>query len=149
MIAKPDDVDTALSQLTAQFSGVFLARDEGIPGTIAHVVTVPAALRLVLPHLPAELHLQSYATLWQLAALLTAVFTTSNTGEGPGRVFEEERSCSLATGYRTGFGMPVVREPGRHLVRPQRSPCDPSTEINRRSKYLEMTEDAPVQLRGS
>lgn len=90
MIAKPDDVDTALSQLTAQFSGVFLARDEGIPGTIAHVVTVPAALRLVLPHLPAELHLQSYATLWQLAALLTAVFTTSNTGEGPGRVFEEE-----------------------------------------------------------
>jgi hypothetical protein len=60
MIAKPDDVDTALSQLTAQFSGVFLARDEGIPGTIAHVVTVPAALRLVLPHpasrtAPAEL----------------------------------------------------------------------------------------------
>jgi hypothetical protein len=71
----PHQVQWLLSEMTTQFAGVYLAHPEVMPVPLIHGVTAPAAVRLVLPHLPAELHLPSLAALWRVHVALLAAFT--------------------------------------------------------------------------
>jgi hypothetical protein len=49
-------VDQALSELTAEYAGHYAATMPSFPVPLIHTVTAPAAMRLVLAELPAELH---------------------------------------------------------------------------------------------
>lgn len=75
------EADWLLSEMTATFAGVYLAHPEIAPVPLVHGVTAPAAIRLVLPHLPARLRLPSVAAMWQSHLALVLAFTTSNAGE--------------------------------------------------------------------
>lgn len=69
-----DDVQAALSDLTAGCAGVYAAAELRIPIPLVHAVTAPAAVRLVLPHLPADQHRPSYEMAHQVSRGLVSVF---------------------------------------------------------------------------
>jgi hypothetical protein len=78
----PEHAQWLLSEMTAQFAGVYLAHPEVMPVPLIHAVTAPAAVRLVLPHLPTEQHEPSVAALWQVHTALLLAFT-SHRGDEP------------------------------------------------------------------
>ncbi|MGK5732069.1 questin oxidase family protein [Streptomyces sp. URMC 124] len=71
-----------LSEMTLQFADVYLGHPEVFPVPLVHGVTAPAAVRLVLPHLPHELHEPTLARLWQVHTAFLLVFTTDRREEG-------------------------------------------------------------------
>ncbi|WP_280264465.1 questin oxidase family protein [Nocardia wallacei] len=78
----PDHTDRLLSDMTAHYAGVCVAHtDSWFPIPLLHGVTAPAAARLVLPHLPPELHEPTVAALWQAQVTLLMMVTTSPAGE--------------------------------------------------------------------
>lgn len=77
----PDHAQRLLSDMTTEFAGIYLAHPELFPIPLIHGVTAPAAVRLVLPHLPDELHTPSLAALWQMHTALLLAFTSDRTGE--------------------------------------------------------------------
>ena len=70
-----DQLPELLSDMTATFAGIALAHPEINPVPLVHGVTAPAAVRLVLPYLPAELYEPSVAALWQVHTALLLMFT--------------------------------------------------------------------------
>ncbi|CAO5178174.1 DUF4243 domain-containing protein [Frankia sp. AiPs1] len=78
---RAEQAQALLSDLTAQFAGLCLVHTGPSPVPLIHAVTAPAALRLVLPYLPTELHEPSVATMWQTNAALLMVFTGDDRGE--------------------------------------------------------------------
>lgn len=69
-------VDAALAELGAIGAGRYLlVRPGGNPVPAIHTVTAPAALRMVLPHLPAEFARPSYAAVRDVSGTLLNVFT--------------------------------------------------------------------------
>jgi Questin oxidase-like len=72
----PEHAQWLLSEMTAHFAGVYLAHPEVMPVPLIHAVTAPAAVRLVLPHLPTEQHEPSVAALWQVHTALLLAFTS-------------------------------------------------------------------------
>ncbi|MFF3766941.1 hypothetical protein ACFYYR_23025 [Streptomyces sp. NPDC001922] len=71
-----------LGEMTLQFADVYLGHPEVYPVPLVHGVTAPAAARIVLPHLPYELHGPTLARLWQVQAAFLLAFTTDRRGEG-------------------------------------------------------------------
>ena len=65
--------DGALDELIAAAARVLAARDDA-PIAFCHAVTAPAAVRLVLPELPAPLQRASVATSWQVVGAIVAAF---------------------------------------------------------------------------
>ncbi|HEV7420590.1 MAG TPA: hypothetical protein VGO30_12160 [Mycobacterium sp.] len=79
----PDGAQWLLSQMTSTFAGVYLAHPEAPPVPLVHGVTAPAAVRLVLPHLPDGLHASTIAAMWHVHVGLLLAFThDGGTGEG-------------------------------------------------------------------
>jgi hypothetical protein len=74
MAAEPDSVETAHSSLTEAGARVYLANASCQPLVLLHTVTAPAAFRLLLPHLPAELHTTGLAYVWQNVAATAAAY---------------------------------------------------------------------------
>src|SRR5215468_9313005 len=72
--ADPESVEDALSSLTEVGARLYLANASRQPLVMLHTVTVPAALRLLLPHLPAGLHKTALAYVWQNVAAVAAVY---------------------------------------------------------------------------
>src|SRR5262245_16328364 len=72
--AEPESVETALSSLTEAGARLYLANASRQPLVLLHTVTVPAALRLLLPHLPPRLHKTALAYVWQNVAAVAAVY---------------------------------------------------------------------------
>lgn len=70
-----DQLPDLLGDMTTTFAGIALAHPELNPVPLVHGVTAPAAVRLVLAHLPAELYEPSVAALWQVHAALLLMFT--------------------------------------------------------------------------
>ncbi|HEY2696040.1 MAG TPA: hypothetical protein VGJ45_11265 [Pseudonocardiaceae bacterium] len=70
-----DQLPDLLGDMTTTFAGIALAHPEINPVPLVHGVTAPAAVRLVLPHLPAELVEPSLAALWQVHTALLLMFT--------------------------------------------------------------------------
>jgi hypothetical protein len=72
--AEPESVEDALSSLTEAGARMYLANASRQPLVLLHTVTAPAALRLVLPHLPAALHKTALAYVWQNVAATAAAY---------------------------------------------------------------------------
>jgi hypothetical protein len=66
-------VDRALDELIAQAARIVVAREDA-PIVYCHALTAPAAVRMVLPHIPAEHRRATLAGCWQLTAALVAAF---------------------------------------------------------------------------
>ena len=72
--AEPASVDAALSSLTEAGARLYMANASHQPLVLLHTVTVSAALRLILPHLPAGLHKTALAYVWQNVAAMAAAY---------------------------------------------------------------------------
>jgi Questin oxidase-like len=72
--AEPASVEDALSSLTEAGAHLYLANASRQPLVLLHTVTAPAALRLVLPHLPAGLQKTGLAYVWQNVAATAAAY---------------------------------------------------------------------------
>jgi hypothetical protein len=73
-LTEPESVDDALSAITEAGARLYLANATGQPLVLLHTVTAPAALRLLLPHLPAALHKTALAYVWQFVAAECATY---------------------------------------------------------------------------
>jgi hypothetical protein len=115
------DPDLALSEVTALFARVFLASaGQGNVIAFIHAVTGPAALRLLLPHLPASEAPRAVRYGWQAAAGIFAAFAGSLPGIGPGRATETPERLAdraVATGDEHAIKLTeaCLRE---HAIRP-------------------------------
>jgi hypothetical protein len=65
-------VDRALSELTAEYAGHYAATMPSFPIPLIHTITAPAAMRLALAELPAELHADSFCTIAEVNRQLFA-----------------------------------------------------------------------------
>src|SRR5215471_5454563 len=72
--AEPESVDAALSSLTEAGARLYLANASHQPLVLLHMVTVSAALRLILPYVPAGLHKTALAYVWQNVAAVAAAY---------------------------------------------------------------------------
>jgi hypothetical protein len=79
--AEPESVEDALSSLTEAGARMYLANASNQPLVLLHTVTAPAALRLVLPHLPAALHKTALAYVWQNVAATAAAYGDERSSE--------------------------------------------------------------------
>ncbi len=73
--AAPITPDGALDALIAAAARVIVAREDA-PIAFCHAVTAPAAVRLVLPLLPADLQRASVAASWQVVGGIVAAFAS-------------------------------------------------------------------------
>jgi hypothetical protein len=71
---EPGSVEDALSALTEAGARLYLTESSSHPLVLLHTVTGPAALRLLLPHLPAALHKMAFAYVWQAVVATTAMY---------------------------------------------------------------------------
>jgi hypothetical protein len=71
---KAAGVDRALSELTAEYAGHYTASKPTFPIPLIHTITAPAAMRLLLPELPDELHAPSLRTIAQVNREMFARF---------------------------------------------------------------------------
>lgn len=78
----PEETQRLLSDMTVQFADVYLGHPEVYPVPLIHGITAPAAARLVLPHLPHELHAPTLARLWQVQTAFLLAMTTDRRDEG-------------------------------------------------------------------
>jgi hypothetical protein len=67
-------VDRALSALTAEYAGHYATTSPSFPVPLIHTITAPAAMRLVLAELPAQLHEISLRTMASVNRELFAAF---------------------------------------------------------------------------
>ena len=72
--AEPESVEDALSSLTEAGARLYLANASSQPLVLLHTVTVPAAFRLILPHLEVGLHKTGFAYVWQNVAAAAAAY---------------------------------------------------------------------------
>src|SRR5215468_5952176 len=72
--AEPDSVEDALSSLTEAGARLYLANAARQPLVLLHTVTVSAALRLLLSHLPTGLDTTALAYVWQNVAATAAAY---------------------------------------------------------------------------
>ncbi|MGW7004699.1 questin oxidase family protein [Streptomyces sp. NPDC054933] len=78
----PEQAPRLLSEMTVQFADVYLGHPEVYPVPLIHGVTAPAAVRIVLPHLPHELYEPTLAQLWQVLTAFLLAMTTDRRHEG-------------------------------------------------------------------
>lgn len=95
-LAEPADLQDALSDLTASFVQVNIANSDQLPIVLLHTVTAPAALRLMLPHLPQSLHLPSYVAMWWANAELLALFAARRPEEVTAGSDEEQSTLTTS-----------------------------------------------------
>src|SRR5215472_17050398 len=72
--AEPDSIEEALSALTEAGARLYLVNASHQPLVLLHTVTVSAALRPLLPHLPSELNKTALAYVWQNIAATAAAY---------------------------------------------------------------------------
>jgi questin oxidase-like protein len=87
--------DEELGQVTAAAARVFVA-NPGPAIPLIHSLTAPAAVKLVLPHLPAEQHRPSLAAAWQASAALIGAFAVETTIPAPPAPEEQRTQEALA-----------------------------------------------------
>ena len=73
-VAEPESIEDALNSLTEAGARLYLANASRQPLVLLHTVTVSAALRLLLPHLPTGLHKTALAYVWQNVAATAAAY---------------------------------------------------------------------------
>jgi hypothetical protein len=116
---EPESVDDALSALTEAGARLYLSDAARHPLVLLHTVTGPAALRLLLPHLPADLHKKALAYVWQAVAAMTAVYADEravdrNEPASPTQSEIVERSIETEDPHAIKFVEACIREFGRN-----------------------------------
>lgn len=91
-VRRPDDPDRALSMITNLAAHAYLTDEHQKYMGFVHALTGPAAVRLVLPHLPAEQHWPSVAAAWQFTAAIRSAYGTG---------YREPQSLVEPVGYET------------------------------------------------
>jgi len=71
-LAAPDDVNAALSDVTEAAARAYLANSAANAIALVHAVTIPSALRLLLPYLDEPTQRHAFAHAWQTAAAMIA-----------------------------------------------------------------------------
>jgi hypothetical protein len=91
-------VDQALSDLTAEYAGHYTATMPSFPVPLIHTITAPAAMRLVLSELPAQMHEPSLRTMTEVNRAVFAAFEgqRSTTSHEPGAAGAEQDFRALA-----------------------------------------------------
>ncbi|MGA5564982.1 questin oxidase family protein [Streptomyces platensis] len=82
-LLREDDADRALSRLTRAAAGSYLTDEHKTPMAFVHALTTPAAVRLVLPSLPAELHWPSVAAAVRFSAAIRSAYGTGRREHHP------------------------------------------------------------------
>jgi hypothetical protein len=77
-LGPPPSIGGALSELTSAMAGWYLANREHHPIAFVHGVTAPAALRLLLPYLPAQAAGTAFAYVWQVCAAIRSAFAVEH-----------------------------------------------------------------------
>jgi hypothetical protein len=113
--AEPESVEDALSALTEAGARLYLANATRQPLVLLHTVTIPAALRLLLPHLPAALHKTALAYVWQNVAAVTAAYGDERPSEHddwspPEESVIVERSIETDDPHALKFAEACIRE---------------------------------------
>src|SRR5262245_10732780 len=119
--ADPESVEDALSSLTEVGARLYLANASRQPLVMLHTVTVPAALRLLLPHLPAGLHKTALAYVWQNVAATAAAYGDERPPEHDSWPPQEQsaivdRSVATDDPHALKFAEACIRE---HRLNPQ------------------------------
>ena len=117
--AEPESVEDALSSLTEAGARMYLANATHQPLVLLHTVTAPAALRMMLPHLPVELHQTALAYTWQNAAATAAAYGDENPPERDDWPVHEpavivESSLAAEEPHALKFAEACIREHSRN-----------------------------------
>src|SRR5262249_45764125 len=113
--AEPELVEDALSSLTEVGARLYLANASHQPLVLLHTVTVSAALRLLLPHLPVSLPKPALACLRQNVAATAAAYGDERPSEHDDWSLEEEsviieRSIATDDPHAIKFAEACIRE---------------------------------------
>jgi hypothetical protein len=113
--AEPKSVEHALSALTEAGARLYLANATRHPLVLLHTVTIPAALRLLLAHLPVALHKTALAYVWQNVAAATAAYGDEGPSERDDWSPQEEsviveRSIETDDPHALKFAEACIRE---------------------------------------
>ena len=113
--AEPESIEDALSSLTEAGARLYLANASRQPLVLLHTVTVSAALRLLLPHLPTELHKTALAYVWQNVAATAAAYGDEKPPERDDWPLQEEsliieRSIATDDPHALKFAEACIRE---------------------------------------
>jgi hypothetical protein len=84
--ALPDDLDRAITELTRALAGIYLAGASWAPIALVHGVTTPRAVRVLLPHVPAEHRRDAVGFVWRAGAAITVAFAKGAEPARPERV---------------------------------------------------------------
>ncbi|MBI5089297.1 MAG: DUF4243 domain-containing protein, partial [Actinobacteria bacterium] len=105
----PATVDaTAFDELIGAAARIVAARSDA-PIAYCHAVTAPAAVRMILPHLPAEHLGATLAACWQIVGAIVAAFA-----HPPHR--DETRAPSSAAPDRLGLAALAVEHGDEHVI---------------------------------
>lgn len=80
-LATPADLQAGLSDMTLAYAQVNLVHDKTFPIPLVHCVTAPAAVRVMLAHLPETLHIPSYIAVWEATAAILSNFAPARPEE--------------------------------------------------------------------
>jgi hypothetical protein len=109
-------VETTLSALTEMGAWLYLANASAHPLVFIHAVTGPAALRILLPHMPGELHTVALAYGWQALAAWVAAYggdtpvAAADHGTPPAEPEIVERAVDTSDHHAIKFVEACVRE---------------------------------------
>jgi Questin oxidase-like len=114
-VAEPESIEDALSSLTEAGARLYLANASRQPLVLLHTVTVSAALRLLLPHLPTGLHQTALAYVWQNVAATAAAYADEKPRERDDWPLQEEsvlieRSIATDDPHAIKFTEACIRE---------------------------------------
>ena len=146
--AEPESVEDALSTLTEAGARMYLANAARQPLVLLHTVTAPAALRLMLPHLPAGLHKTALAYVWQNVAATAAAYGDQTPSEDHDLAPQEpsaiiERSIATDDPHALKFAEACIRE---HRRNPQPSylaaAADWASRLHRARRWSAAERDA-------
>jgi hypothetical protein len=117
----PVPVRELLSDLIAGNAGIYSTARIGFPVPLIHAITAPAAVGLVLPHLPVEMHLPSYETAARVSRTLVATFAKGGSpdagmvGDAPSPEQIVADAVELGDEHAIKLAEAAVRE---HALRP-------------------------------
>src|SRR5262245_2888789 len=137
-VAEPASVDAALSALTEAGARLYLANATRQPLVLLHTVTAPAALRLLLPHLPAAMRQTALAYVWQVVAAECAAYADEIAGDHRDAT-PLERSVLVEWAVDTA-------DP--HAIKLTEA-CLRESRLNPRPAYLAAAQDWVIRLRQS
>jgi hypothetical protein len=101
LVRDPESVEAALSSLSEAGARLYLANASRQPLVLLHTITVPAALRLLLPQLPVPFHKTALAYVWQDVAAIAAAYADEAPSEREDWALREEAEIierSIETG---------------------------------------------------